>query len=171
MSPLGAIILIMTDNQVEYLNQMLENAQVRVGARAIIINSEHDHFLVEKNLGTRDQYLNFIGGGVELGETLEACIRREIQEETNTQAMRMEYLFVVENYITFKGETLHGLGHYFEVEIDREEILSHLDGIELIWLSLNELAQVDLRPHVVRNSIVDGSYKSVRHLISRDNVA
>ncbi len=161
----------MTDNQIEYLNQMLENAQVRVGARAIIVNSEHNHFLVEKNLGTRDQYLNFVGGRVELGETLEACIRREMQEETNAQVMRMEYLFVVENFITFKGETLHGLGHYFKVEIDRKQVQSRLDGIELVWLSINELSQADLRPHVVRDAIADGSFKSVRHLISRDNVA
>ena len=150
---------------------MLENARIGLGARAIIVNSERDHFLAEKNLGTRDQYLNFIGGRVELGETLEACIKREMQEETNAKVMRMEYLFVVENFITFKGETLHGLGHYFEVEIDCTDVQSQLDGIELVWLSLDELAQADLRPHVVRDSISDGSFKSVRHLVSRDDVA
>ncbi|MEA3439758.1 MAG: NUDIX domain-containing protein [Chloroflexota bacterium] len=161
----------MSDNQINYLEWLLENAQIRVGARAIIINSESDHFLVEKNLETRDQYLNFIGGGIELGETLEACIEREMQEETNAQVARMEYLFVVENFIEFRGETLHGLGHYYEVEIDRNEVQSYLDGIELVWLSIDELAQADLRPHIVRDFIADGSYRSVRHLISRDNVA
>jgi len=161
----------MIDNQIEYLNQMLENAQIGLSARAIIVNSEHDHFLAEKNLGTRDQYLNFIGGRVELGETLEACIKREMQEETSAKVIRMEYLFVAENFITFKGETLHGLGHYFEVEIDTKEVQSRLDGIELIWLSINELSQADLRPHIVRDVVADGSFRSVRHLISRDNVA
>ena len=155
----------------DYFRLMIENAQVRLGARAIITNSERDHFLVEKNLGTRDQYLNFIGGGVELGETLEACIKREMEEETNAKVIRMEYLFVVENFVKFKGEITHGLGHYFEVEIDREEVQSHLGRIELVWLSISELAQVDLRPHIVRDCIVDGSYRLVRHLISRDNVA
>ena len=82
----------------------------------------------------------------------------------------MEYLFVVENFINFKGEIVHGLGHYFEVEIDREEFQSHLNGIELIWLPIKELAQADLRPHIVRDSIVNGSYRSVRHLISRDEI-
>lgn len=150
---------------------MVESGQVRPGARAIIVNSARDHFLVEKNNGARDQYLNFIGGGVELGETLVACIEREILEETNAKVIRMEYLFVVENFITFKGEMTHGLGHYFEVEIDRKEVRSDIDGIEFIWFSVNELAQVDLRPHVVRDCIEDGSYRSVRHLISRDDVA
>lgn len=154
----------------DYFRWMIENAQVRLGARAIVVDSEGDLFLVEKNLGTRDQYLNFIGGGVELGETLEACIKREMQEETDARVVRMEYLFVVENFIKFKGEVVHGLGHYFEVEIDRQEVQSRLDRTELIWLSMGELAQADLRPHIVRDCVVDGSYRSVRHLISRDDV-
>ena len=82
----------------------------------------------------------------------------------------MEYLFVVENFVTFEGEIAHGLGHYFEVEIDREQVKSHLNRIELLWLPISELAQADLRPHIVREHIADGSYRSVRHLISRDDV-
>ena len=160
----------MTDDY-NYFRWMVENGQVRPAARAIIVNSGSDRFLVEKNHGARDQYLNFIGGGVDLGETLEACIEREIQEETNAHVTRMEYLFVVENFITFKGDITHGLGHYFEVELDRKEVRSDVDGIEFLWFSASELAQIDLRPNVVRDCIADGTYRSVRHLISRDNVA
>jgi len=150
---------------------MVENGQIRTGCRAIIINSSADRFLVEKNNGARDQYLNFIGGGVELGEILESCLEREIKEETNAKVIRMDYLFVVENFITFKGDITHGLGHYFEVELDREDVRSDTDGIEFLWFSSDDLAEVDLRPHVVRDHIVKGTYRSVRHLISKDNVA
>jgi len=153
-----------------YFRQMVEDRQIRTGARAIIINSTADRFLVEKNLGTGDGYLNFIGGGVEIGETLEACLERELKEETNARAVRMDYLFVVENFITFKGEVIHGLGHYFEVELDREDVQPNDDGIELLWFSLNEMTNLDLRPHVVRDHIVDGVYRTVRHLISRDKI-
>ncbi len=72
----------MTDDHI-YFHWMVENGQIRTGCRAIIINSSTDRFLVEKNNGARDQYLNFIGGGVELGELLESCLEREIKEETN----------------------------------------------------------------------------------------
>lgn len=160
----------MTDDH-EYFHRMVEKGQVRVGARAIIVNSPGDRFLLEKNHGARDQYLNFIGGGLELGESLEACLEREIKEETNAQITRLQYLFVVENFITFKGEITHGLGHYFEVEVDREDVLSDVDGIEFPWFSTHDLAELDLRPHVVRDRLLDGTYKSVRHLISRDDVA
>jgi 8-oxo-dGTP pyrophosphatase MutT (NUDIX family) len=160
----------MTDDHI-YFQLMAEKRQVRVGARAIIVNHSADRFLVEKNSGAREQYLNFIGGGVELGESLEACLAREIQEETNAKAIRMDYLFVVENFVTFKGELLHGLGHYFEVELDRSDVISPTDGIEFLWFSMKELAEVDLRPQVVRDQIVKGTYRSVCHLISKGDIA
>jgi len=160
----------MTDDHI-YFSWMVENAKVRLGARAIIVNPARTLFLIEKNHGAREHYLNFIGGGVELGETLAECLEREIQEETNAKAIRMEYLFVVENFVTFQGEITHGLGHYFEVELDREDVQSDTNGIEFIWLSTSKLAQMDLRPHVVRDCIANGSYRSIRHLISRGSMA
>ncbi|MDX1378897.1 MAG: NUDIX domain-containing protein [Anaerolineales bacterium] len=157
----------MTDEH-EYFRWMIENGQIRVGARAIIVNPSADRFLVEKNLGVRDQYMNFIGGGVELGETLEACLEREINEETNARVIKMDHLFFVENIITFKGEIVHGLGHYFTVNLDREDIRPTSDNVEFHWFSTEELADIDLRPHVVRDQIVKGTYQSVHRLISRD---
>ena len=159
----------MTDDHV-FFRWMVENRQIRPSARAIVVNSSTDRFLIEKNHGARDQYLNFIGGGVELGESLEACLEREMKEETNARVIRMDYLFVVENFITFKGNIAHGLEHYFEVEIDREDVKSDTEGIEFIWFSSEDLASVDLRPQIVRDYIVKGTYRSVRHLISKDNI-
>jgi len=83
----------------------------------------------------------------------------------------MDYLFVVENFITFKGDITHSLGHYFEVQLDREDLKSTLDNTDLMWFSRADLADLDLRPHVVRNHIVNRTYQSVRHLISKDDIA
>lgn len=159
----------MTDDHV-FFRWMVENRQIRASARAIVVDSSTSRFLIEKNHGARDQYHNFIGGGVELGELLESCLEREIEEETKAKVIRMKYLFVVENFITFKGAITHGLEHYFEVELDREDVRSDTDGIEFLWFSPNDLAGVDLRPHIVRDQIVKGTHQSVRHLISKDNV-
>ena len=157
----------MNDDHI-YFQQLVENGQIRVGSRAIIINPSTDQFLVEKNLGAREKYLNFIGGGLELGETLEACLAREIGEETNAKIIKMEHLFFVENFITFKGHITHGLGHYFLVKLDREDIRPTSGNVELLWFSTEELADIDLRPHVVRDQIIKGTYQSVHRLISKD---
>ena len=153
-----------------YFRWLVEQGQVRPAVRAIIVSEPRGRFLVEKNHGARDKYLNFLGGGIELGESMEACIAREIIEESNAKIERMEYLFVVENFITFQGDVTHGLGHYFEVELDREDEQSDAVGIEFQWFTLDELKHIDLRPHVVRDVIIDGTYRSVRRLISRDEI-
>lgn len=160
----------MTDDHI-YFRWMVDIGQIHAGARAIIVNSTAERFLVEKKHGAQDQYLNFIGGGVEIGESLESCLEREIIEETNARIIRKEYLFVVEIFVTFKGDITHGLGHYFEIELDREDVRSDIDGIEFLWFSRDVLADLDLRPHIVRDHIVEGTYRSARHLISKDNVA
>jgi 8-oxo-dGTP pyrophosphatase MutT (NUDIX family) len=51
----------------------------------------------------------FNGGGVDLGETPEGAMRRELNEETNANISRIEYLFVLEYFIWYKGDLTHGL--------------------------------------------------------------
>ncbi|MDX1437496.1 MAG: NUDIX domain-containing protein [Anaerolineales bacterium] len=152
----------------EYFRNLVDSRQIRTSARAIIFSPDKELVLVEKNLGTEDQYHNFIGGGVELGETFEAAMRREITEETDANVIRIEYLFVLENFIDYKGDLTHSIEHYFELELDRQEVLPANNGIEFVWLPVDELAGVDLRPHAVRDLIVEGPFRSTRHLVSRD---
>lgn len=151
-----------------YFQSMIDKSQVRIGVRAIITNSSKDKFLVEKNHCEPGKYLNFIGGGLELGETLDDCLSREIMEETFVGISRMEYLFYVENFITLKGETIHGIGFYYLVELEREDVVSPNEDFEFLWFTKDDLANLDLRPTIVRDCIVDDSYRSIDRLISRD---
>jgi 8-oxo-dGTP pyrophosphatase MutT (NUDIX family) len=151
-----------------YFQSMLQKGQIRIGARAIITNSSQDRFLVEKNLREPSKFLNFIGGGLKLGETLDECLIREIQEETLAEISSMEYLFYVENFIDYQGKVIHGIGFYYIVELDREEVISANDDFKLLWFSKDELSDLDLRPYVVRDCIQDGSYKSLQRLVNKN---
>jgi ADP-ribose pyrophosphatase YjhB (NUDIX family) len=102
--------------------------------------------------------LNFIGGGLELGETLDECIKRKILVETFVGISRMKYIFIVENFISFKEEIIHGIGFYYLVELNRENVVSALDDHDFIWYQTEELANLELRPTIVRDCISDGSY-------------
>jgi 8-oxo-dGTP diphosphatase len=53
--------------------------------------------LVEFSGGTQREHYNFPGGGVELGETLEEAVRREIREETCLEVVVERLLLAVES--------------------------------------------------------------------------
>ena len=149
----------------DYFVWLAEGEWIRVSARAIIFNRARNQILIERNSGIQNKFSNFIGGGVEVGETLQACIERELNEETNARITHAEYLFVVENFISHESEIRHSLEHYFEIDLDRDDVVPRNGGIEYVWSTINELDEVDLRPVVVRNRIMDGTYRRVSHLI------
>ena len=101
---------------------------------------------------------------------MQSCIERELNEETNPRIIHSEYLFVVENFISHKSKVRHSLEHYFEIDLDRDDVVPTNRGIEYVWSTINdnELDAVDFRLEVVRNSIMTGTYKHVSHLILGD---
>ena len=123
---------------------------------------------VERNAGAHEKYVAFPGGGIKLGETLEECISREFCEEFGGKVREFEFLFLVENFIPFEGEYLHGIELYCEVKLESDEVRSQLEGYEFPWLDSEGLGNVDLRPTIVRDRIIDGTYREIRHLISRE---
>lgn len=154
-----------------YLVWLADGGWIRVSARAIIFNQAKDQILIESNFGSQNKFANFIGGGVETGETLQSCIERELFEETDAKIINTEYLFVVENFFSHNSEIRHSLEHYFEIDLGSEEILSINEGVEFVWIPVEKLLTVDLRPVIVRDSIIDGSYRNSGHMVIGDNNA
>ena len=151
----------------DFFRHQLESQQHRPGGRALIFDSTRRYILVEKNLDAREKYVNFPGGGIELGETLQECIAREIMEEIGMTVRDFEFLFLVENFILFEGQYLGGIELYCEITLDTDKIDPQEDGYEFHWIEVAALQDLDLRPAVVRDCIADGTYRDVRHLVSR----
>jgi 8-oxo-dGTP pyrophosphatase MutT (NUDIX family) len=157
----------MTDDH-KLFRYFLDRKEHRPSCRAIVFDSSRSRILVERNSGAREKYVAFPGGGIILGETLEECISREFREEFAGKVREFEFLFIVENFIPFEGEYLHGIELYCEVTLQSDEVQSELEGYEFPWLDVAGLGNVDLRPAIVRDRIIDGTYREVRHLVSRD---
>jgi ADP-ribose pyrophosphatase YjhB (NUDIX family) len=49
------------------------------GGRAIIFDSTRRRIQVERNFGAHEKFVNFPGGGKEVGETLQEGISREME--------------------------------------------------------------------------------------------
>ena len=149
----------------DYFNWLADGRWIRASARAIIFNQAQDQILIERNHGVQNEYANFIGGGVEVGETLQECIQRELDEESNAKITSARYLFVLENFIPYQSEVRHSLEHYFQIELEDEALVPKNESVEFVWTPLDALAEIDLRPAIVRNVILDGSFQHVHHLV------
>lgn len=149
--------------ETEFFRAVAARDIVRVRVAAIII--AEGRVLVQKPADDPHACFAFIGGEYEVGDTFESRICKELEEETTARVRRSEYRFVVENRFQFKGMFIHGLEHYFEVELDNLEIRSTESHLSQHWLPLDALRDYDLRPWVVRDVIASGNFRHVRHLL------
>lgn len=146
-----------------FLTRVAESGRLRVSVRSICIHS--GALLVQRHADDPASYHAFIGGGLETGERMEDRIRSEYREETGRVVVRARYLFVVENRVRTPAGILHSLEHYFAVELDSYDVRSREAHLVQCWLPLDELSSYDVRPRVVRDAIVDGSWATHRHLV------
>jgi len=103
-------------------------------------------------------------------ETYEKAIKREFKEELNIKIEVGRLLWVLENYFEYQNEKIHSIEFYFLITpLDSEEKLSSEEffgkeehfyhekygQLKLIfkWFSLNELAEIDLRPKILKQEL------------------
>ena len=108
---------------------------------AIIHNSEGRIFATQRGYGEWKDYWEFPGGKIELGESPEEALRREIWEELETK-------IVVENYVTtveYDYPKFHLTMHCYLCTLlsDALHLNEHEDAR---WLRRDELASVEWLP-------------------------
>lgn len=113
--------------------------KVRVSCRAFVVDNGRLLLSHEVN---KNVYMS-PGGGLEDGETLSECCKREVQEETG-YIVRVHKKFLVVNEYSF--ETLY-ISHYFVCEIvgKGEAHLTETEidhGITPAWLTIDEALDV-----------------------------
>ncbi|MBB3392794.1 ADP-ribose pyrophosphatase YjhB (NUDIX family) [Rhizobium sp. BK275] len=135
----------------------------RVRVAGIVV--EDGKVLVQQPADDPSSCYAFIGGEYEIGDTFESRLRKEFEEETNARVRQAQYLFCVENHFRYRGQLIQQAEHYFLVSLDRHDVVSNEKHLKQYWLPLETLANVDLRPLVVRDAVARGSYLTDRHLV------
>lgn len=88
--------------------------------------------------------LDLPGGFVDMDETGEEGIRREIMEETGLVVEHANYLFSIPNLYVYSGMTLHTLDMFYEVHVETDtNPLAADDVASLQWMDLNEVNPKD----------------------------
>lgn len=155
----------------EFLKKVAAEGKIRPCVRALIFHPQRKDIFVEQNILEPGSCFSFPGGEVELGDSLAGRLATELQEETNASLLHCRYLFVVENLFYVQGTLVHSLEHYFQAEIDRDQVESREAHLSHAWLPIDDLVRYDLRPHIVRDHVVQGTFRNLRHIHNHEEPA
>ena len=131
---------------------------IHVLSRAVILDG--DHILLCKTLDVPISFYFLPGGHVEHGESVVGALLRELIEETGAQCKIKRFLGCLE-YSFEKGYSSichnHEYNFIFEAESESfkigKQIASLEDHIELNWISLDQLSEIDFRAEPLKTLI------------------
>lgn len=105
----------------------------RPGAYALI-SDEAGRLAVVRNVHGR-YFLP--GGGIELGESLELALRREVLEECGRLVDELQWLCAADEYVEAREEARCYLkrGAFFVATLHAEPVVAPEQGTDLVWLS------------------------------------
>jgi len=123
-----------------------------------IIIKDNKILFVKSNIGN---YYYMIGGAVQLGETTEQCIEREIFEEAGIKAKVDRLAVVCENFFKGVGGAIdgfdcHTMEFYYIMKIqDGADFNKKMtdEEEELVWVPIDEIPNSDIKPSFMKEYI------------------
>jgi ADP-ribose pyrophosphatase YjhB (NUDIX family) len=98
--------------------------------------------------------LSIPGGFVDIGETAEDGLRRELREEVNLEVTALEFLCTQPNVYHYQGVTYPVLDLFFVTEAVPGHVAAALEDVEsLCWLDPAEVAPEEIAFPSVREGL------------------
>lgn len=107
---------------------------------ALIVNEKDELLVVRRKNDPGKDMLDLPGGFVDMDETAEEGMAREVKEETGLDATEVTYQFCYPNTYLYSGFLVHTLDMFFLV---RSKDLSHIEAMDdaaaYYWIPLAEI--------------------------------
>lgn len=133
-------------------------------AVAAIIRCHDEVLFAVRSLNPAAGKLDFPGGFADPGESLEAALERELQEELGLRCDGCRYLFSVPNVYPYRGVIYNTVDGYFEICCTaRPQCTAGDDVAALVWRRLetvrdDELAFPAMRLAIGKLRMMDGFF-------------
>ena len=139
-------------------------------ATVAFITNEKDELLVcrrakEPAKGTYD----LPGGFLDMHETSEMGVCREVKEETGLEVIHTQYLFSLPNTYLYSGFLVHTLDLFFKCEVKSIELITAMDDVsESFWIPINEINPENFGLNSIRKGVAFFKDTYQHHIVKTD---
>ena len=145
----------------------------KLNIRAACLINHNNKILFHKNINS-DHYC-IIGGRIEIGESSEQTIKREMMEELKKEIEITGYVGTIENFFEIDGEKYHEIMFIYKAEFKEDEdkkIVEDLkncegnDFLQYEWIDIDKIEEVSIKPRAIKKIIKNGKFPV--HVINDD---
>ena len=113
---------------------------------ALILNEENKIFLMTSPKWKGKHVMP--GGHIELGETIEQALKREIKEETNLDIFDIKFITLQEFIF---GEEFHEKKHFifldYACKTKSADVILNKEGSDYLWITIDEALKLPIEPY------------------------
>lgn len=149
----------------------VEDYKLNIRAGGVIIHN--NKILAHRNIN-KDHYC-LPGGRIEIGESSEQTIKREIQEELGKQIEIRGYVATIENFFEMENKKYHEIYFLHRLEFAKDEdkkidyTMHNVEGKEYLqyeWLDLDKIEQYNILPKCLKEVLKSRNFPI--HVINND---
>ena len=130
---------------------------------AFIRNEKGELLVVRRGKEPAKGTLDLPGGFVDMDETVEEGMRREIQEETALTVDEVRYLFSIPNHYLYSDMLIHTIDMFYEVHVSNDvNPIADDDAAALQWMPLEQVNPKDFGLHSISQGVAQYLTKSLR---------
>jgi ADP-ribose pyrophosphatase YjhB (NUDIX family) len=125
----------------------------------------------------QDDFWNLPGGRVEMNESTEDAVRREMMEEIGVHVRVGKLACVCEDFYEYDGMNMHEIGFYYVISLPEGHAYydeAEFNGLErdgeltFRWFPLRELEHMEIYPVFLKRELVNyRDPNDIRHIIQR----